>query len=326
MRIKLSLTMLFAALLFCGAAGAAEEWKPSRIEIVIPHDVGSSQDLTTRVVGKYWTKYMPGVQLIFTNKGQSNGRLGYDQFQRAARDGTTILSCNLQSAAAAYASQKPAWKWEETIYPLDTYDLDLTIVQVRQDSPFQSFAELIEKSKTQPITAGTAKQGTTDTLILYQIMDLTGAKFEVIPLGGGGGVRAALLGGHVDFTMRRASDLKVDGGQIRVLAVSSPDGNPIEHLTGKVPTINEVVGQPTLNASGYRAFAVHPELLSEYPERYRILMDTLAKVKKDPDFIADATRVGCELIVDTDPEFITRMVQEIIEIDAKYAKAYKQGM
>lgn len=312
-------------LFFSGTALAAEEWPPQKIEIIIPHGVGSSQDLTTRLVGKYWNKYMPDVMLVFINKEMSSGRLAYDQFQKAKRDGTTILSANMQSAAATYASQKPDWKWEDTIYLLDTYDLDMTIVQVRHDSPFTSFAEIIEKSKTEPITAGTARQGAADTLLLYQIKEMTGANFEVIPLGEGGGVRAALLGGHVDFTMRKASDLKVAGGQIRVLAVNTPDKNPIENLTGPVPSIDEVVGQQVLNANGYRALAVHPEVKKDYPERYQLLWETLDKIKNDPDFIEDAKRVGCELIVHTDPEEITRLVQNVITYDAKYARGERKS-
>ncbi|MDR0622241.1 MAG: hypothetical protein LBJ61_10250 [Deltaproteobacteria bacterium] len=303
-------------------AADGDQWPPKRFEIILPHDVGSTQDSTTRIIGKYWSKYWPDTQITYVSKGQSGGRLAFDQFAESPHDGSTILSSNFQTTAVFYAQQKPDWKWEEVIYPIDTYDVDMTIVQVREDSPIKSFKDLIELAKTKTLTAGVARWGTTDTLLLYQIMDLTGAQFEVIPLGTGGAARAALLGGHVDFCMRRTSDLKLDGGQIKVLAINA-ESNPLEYLTGKVPTVSEVVGAQVLEAGGYRTISVHPDLKTKYPDRYKDIVDILAKIKADPEFLEEAKKAGCELIESTTPEQLNGMTQVIFQAFAKYEDAYR---
>ncbi len=301
----------------------AEEWNPKKLEIIIPHDVGSTSDATTRLVGKYWTKYMPGVQLVYINKGQAGGRLGYDQFARAKRDGSVIMSCNIQTAAILYAQQKPDWKWEEVVYPINVYDMDPAIVQVKADSPFKSLEDVLEAAKKKPLNAGLSRWATTDTLVLYQLMDYTGAQFEVIPLGSGSKSRAGLLGGHVDLNVRRASDLKISAGQIRALAICLPT-NPIPHVVGDIPTVTSVVNKPIVAAGSYRAFVAHPDLVKNYPDRFRILQETLSKVKKDPEFMVEAKKLGFELMDDMTPQELIKMSEDLFPVFEKYADVYKK--
>lgn len=318
-----SLSVALFAVIFAATCQAAE-WKPKKLEIIIPHEVGSTSDATTRLIGKYWTKYMPGVQLIYINKGQAGGRLGYDQFARSKRDGTVIMSCNIQTAAILYAQQKPDWKWEEVIYPINVYDMDPAIIQVRMDSPYKNLEELIEAAKKSPLNAGLSRWATTDTLVLYQLMDYTGAKFEVIPLGSGSKSRAGLLGGHVDLNVRRASDMKISAGQIRPLAICLPT-NPIPHVVGDIPTVTSVVKKPIVSAGSYRAFVTHPEVKKNYPERFKVLYDTLSKVKKDPGFIEEAQKLGFELMDDMAPEELIEMSEELFPVFEKYADVYKKN-
>jgi len=315
-----SLSLL--AIAFAATCHAAE-WKPKKLEIIIPHEVGSTSDATTRLIGKYWTKHMPGVQLVYINKGQAGGRLGYDQFARAKRDGSVIMSCNLQTAAILHAQQKPNWKWEEVIYPINVYDMDPAVVQVRSDSPYKTLEDIIEAARKAPLNAGLSRWATTDTLVLYQLMDYTGAQFEVIPLGSGSKSRAGLLGGHVDLNVRRASDLKVSVGQIRAVALCLPT-NPIPHVVGDIPTVTSVVKQPIVSAGSYRAFVAHPDLKKNHPDRYQILADTLSKVKKDPEFIKEAKNLGFELMDDMSPESLIQMTEELFPVFEKYADVYKK--
>jgi len=83
-------------------SSAEKKWPTKPIEIVIPHDVGSSQNLTTRIVGEKWADLL-GVQFVYNNKEGASGEVGYTFFMNSKpKDGTALISSNLASASIMY--------------------------------------------------------------------------------------------------------------------------------------------------------------------------------------------------------------------------------
>jgi len=179
---KIFIHVLVLLCVFSLSAAWAAEWKPKQIEIVMPHEVSSNHNGVQRALGKYWSEYLGGVNLVYVNKGQADGRLGLDHFAAAPADGTSILSLNIYTLAVVYAQQKPPWDWDKLLVPVGSFGMDVGAIIVKADSKFQSFQEILEESKQRKLVAGVSRWSSSDGLFFYQLMEMEpGTQFEVVP-------------------------------------------------------------------------------------------------------------------------------------------------
>ena len=113
-----------------------------RLFVVLPHSLGGGQDRLTRVLVKVWAKKL-GAKLKVLNKRGASGRIGFDYFRTQPQDGTVLITTNIATTGIMYASQKPDWKWEDTVYHLGVFGVDPGAVFVLKDSPFKSIKDVI---------------------------------------------------------------------------------------------------------------------------------------------------------------------------------------
>jgi tripartite-type tricarboxylate transporter receptor subunit TctC len=75
-----------------------------------------------------------------------------------------------------------------------------TIIAVRGDAPFKTFAGLVDYSKKNPgqVRIGTAGSGSVGEFCIRTITSLTGADLTLVPFTGASPAVTALLGGHVE--------------------------------------------------------------------------------------------------------------------------------
>lgn len=300
-----------------------EEWVPTQIDVVVAHSVGSNMDILTRSFCRIWSEHLGGTNFVFDNKDAASGRVAYDHFQTLSNEGTSILASNVASAAIMYAQQQPDWDWMDTLLPMGVMAIDPGVIIVSKDSKFESFEQLIEEAKGRKLIAAISRWESEETLLLQQIMELTGAQFEIIPFGGAPEVLAALLGGHADFTPRKLSDYQKNVDDMKILSVSM-DTNYIPEVTDNAPTNSEVIGEETLTVASYRAFVVHKDLEENYPERYQKLKETFEEAKKDPRFVEEAVKQGFhpDLIVDLGPDEINTVIKQSWDAYEKYKEFY----
>ncbi len=308
-----------------GAAQAAD-WQPEEIQILMPHAVGSNHDAVMRSLGKVWQKYLPGTNFVYVNKGQAGGRLAMDAWVDSSKDGTVIYSLNITTQSVMYAQQKDQgidYDWFEIFEMINTFADDPGAMLVQADSEYKSFQDIIDKAKKEQLVAGVSRFASADALILFQIEEATGVDFDFVPFGSGGKTRAALMGGHVDFAVRRAAGVKKGAGKLRAVSVNMPKNNVTE-LVGDIPTTSEVVGTKLVSAGSYRAIAFHPSLKSEYPDRYKLLVETFNKAKNDPEYIAEAKKQGVVIFDDTAPEELNDDTRKLIDLYMKYKDSFKE--
>ncbi|ATW24427.1 Bug family tripartite tricarboxylate transporter substrate binding protein [Candidatus Formimonas warabiya] len=306
------------------AGEAAAAWPPAQMEIVLPHEVGSNHDVVTRALGKIWQEKLD-TNFVYNNKDGAGNRIGYDFFQQQPKDGSVIMSSNLVTAAIMYAEQKPDWVWEDTLAPLDVFSVDPGAIFVQADSKYQTFNDLINAAKEKKLTIAISQWASAETLLLCQIMELTGAQFEMIPFGSGTDLITQVLGGHVDCGFGKISGIEKIGDMKRYLAISMPD-NPVPELTNDAPTVDACLGTATMPVASYRGIMVHKEFKEKYPEEFEKLKESLREAKKDPRFIEQAPKLDLipELIIDMDEKEIDDMIKDHWTLFEKYQEFFQQ--
>ena len=180
------------------AFAQTDSWPPDQMTIVISHDIDSSQNQTTRVLGDVWAEKL-GTEFVYENRPGASGRVGYDYYLQQPADGSTLLSSNQASASIMYAQQNPDWNWKEVLHPIGVFTIDPGVLFVRRGSDLDTIEAIVEASKEQPLTLGVSFWASPENLQVHQVMDQTGAQFEVIPTESSGELVTQILGGHIDI-------------------------------------------------------------------------------------------------------------------------------
>ena len=299
---------LAAVALLAAASIHAAEYPPRQVTIVMTGSIGGGQDRLTRAFAKVWEKHL-GAKLRVLPKPGASGRVGLDYFASQPADGTVVASANLSTVGIMHRQQRPAWGWHETMHHLGVFGVDPGAMFVRADSPHRTVRDVIEAAKAEPMLAGVSQWSNSDNLVIHQLIDQTGAKFQAIPAGGGSATVTAVLGGHVPVAVGKVSNINSAGDEMRILGVTM-ETNPVPQLTGNAPTVNEAIGAATATSASYRAIVVPAGLVEQYPDRYRLLKDSFEAAKDDPAYVEAAAKddVSPDLILDLDHDALQAVV------------------
>ena len=299
---------LAAVALLAAASIHAAEYPPRQVTIVMTGSIGGGQDRLTRAFAKVWEKHL-GAKLKVLPKPGASGRVGLDYFASQPADGTVVASANLSTVGIMHRQQRPAWGWHETMHHLGVFGVDPGAMFVRADSPHRTVRDVIEAAKAEPMLAGVSQWSNSDNLVIHQLIDQTGAKFQAIPAGGGSATVTAVLGGHVPVAVGKVSNINSAGDEMRILGVTM-ETNPVPQLTGNAPTVNEAIGAATATSASYRAIVVPAGLVEQYPDRYRLLKDSFEAAKDDPAYVEAAAKddVSPDLILDLDHDTLQAVV------------------
>jgi tripartite-type tricarboxylate transporter receptor subunit TctC len=288
------------------SAVQAGEWKPKQVTIVLPHSLGGGQDRLTRALVKVWAKKLD-TKLKVLNKRGASGRIGFDYFRTQPQDGTVLITTNIATTGIMYASQKPDWKWEDTVYHLGVFGVDPGAIFVLKDSPFKSVKDVIAAGQKTTTVFALSSWRSTENMTIHQLMKQKKASYQVIPIGGGGDLVTAVLGGHVPVGLGKVSNIQKGGDRVRVLAVALAK-NPVPGMTNNAPPLDKVLGTKTVPVASYRSILAPASLSKKHPDRLKKLKSTFEAAKDDAAYIKLAKKVGIAPgnILDMDhPEMLT---------------------
>ena len=305
---KLAACLLAAGPVLATTPATASDFPPREVTIVMTGSIGGGQDRLTRAFAKVWERHL-GAKLKVLPKPGASGRVGLDYFASQPADGTVLASANLSTVGIMHRQQKPDWGWHETMHHLGTFGVDPGAMFVRSDSPHQTVGDVIEAASAAPMLIGVSQWSNSDNLVIHQLIDQTEAQFQAIPAGGGSATVTAVLGGHVPVAVGKVSNINSAGDEMRILGVTM-EANPVPQLTGDAPTVNGVLGTSTATSASYRAISVPASMVTEHPDRYRILKDSFEAAKDDPEYIEVAAKddVSPDLILDLDHDALQAVV------------------
>ena len=219
----------------------AQEWPSRPIRLVVGTLAGGSADVIARILGDALSARLRQ-SIVVENNTQGAGAVAQQVVANAPADGQTMLMMT-----AGYPPQM-AMKKHPPFDPLKGFAYVALVCGypfaylVKPDSPIASFKDLLARAKANPakLTYTINAKGSIYHVLTKWIEMETGVEMTPIPYRGSPPAFADVLAGRVDVMVDPATTAfpRIRSGQLRVLALSSPQRFP---LMPEAPTVAETV-------------------------------------------------------------------------------------
>jgi tripartite-type tricarboxylate transporter receptor subunit TctC len=286
-RLALAAAVATLALPAVHAQGQGYPNKPVRV--IVPQPPGGGFDSVGRMLADRLGKQM-GQTFVVENRPGSGTLVGTDLAAKAAPDGYTVLVGSVSNFAI-----------NPGLYPNLPYDslhdfepIGLVVsysytLMARKDLPFRTLQEVIAHAKANPgkLNYASGGNGSGQHVLAAALWRLANVEISHVPYRGAQPAYQDLLGGRVDlfFDLSPTARPQVDAGNVRALAVSGHERNPMHP---QVPTVLETGVAPVELESWFGLFApakTPPEVLAR-------LRAEFAKVAAAPDLQETLLRGG----------------------------------
>ncbi len=270
----------------------AQTFPERPVTVVVPFSTGGDADLSARTLAPALQKVI-GQPVVVLNRAGASGSIGSQVVKEAKPDGYTLLLARIGSQALLPALQHNlGYRWDDFTF-LGLLERNPFVCAVHADSPYRTFADLVEAMKKTPgkLNYSTSGPGTILNLgpqMMFDVLKLGPEAAVQIVYKGGGDAALAVLSRDVDFNCGNLTSLigNLKGGRMRALFTTTPQRWPD---IPDVPTVREL-GYPQLEAIiGWSALYGPPGMTAEMTTYWR---EALAKVAGDPQWIAGTQRIG----------------------------------
>ncbi len=233
----LLITALFFSFSFPGSL-FAKDFPAKPLQGVIMWGAGGAMDNVSRAITPNVEPHLDQ-EVILVNKPGGTGAIATQfVFSRRADGYTLLYGAENPQLYGVLGLSKLDYK---DFYPVNILARGLTVVLVKDDSPWKSLQELVNDAKAKPsqLKMGTTGPGGVPFVVGKLIDTVTGIKTLSVPFKGEGPGITALLGGHVDFipTGLAAASEHIRSGRVRALAVV--DSDPLTLNDKVIPPITE---------------------------------------------------------------------------------------
>jgi len=208
-----------------GPAMAQTEKFPTRpITMVVPFPPGGVADIVGRPMAEAMGRIL-GQSVIVENKAGAGGALGMAQVARARPDGYTVLMALVSISTIPVADEvlgrPPAFSLQQ-LAPIARITADPTVLAVRADAPYKTFAEFERYVKANQGKLNYGSSGTYGTMhVPMEMLKLErDLKIAHVAYKGAGPAVLGVLGGEIDLVATGPASIlsHVKAGKIRVLA------------------------------------------------------------------------------------------------------------
>src|SRR5882672_1903582 len=216
-----------AVLLLAAAAPVhAQDYPTGAVTLVIPLAPGDATDTSARAIADELSRELK-VPIVPVNRPGAGGALGTELVVKAKPDGNTIILTN--NASLVFRSildpKTASYNPLTDLTPLGLAMRSPSILAVRGDAPYKTFAELVEYAKKNPgsVRVGTAGAGSVGEFCIHIFNSLTGAALVPVPFTGASPGVTALLGGHVEGVVLALGTMTghLRSGTLRGIVISS---------------------------------------------------------------------------------------------------------
>jgi tripartite-type tricarboxylate transporter receptor subunit TctC len=285
-----------AALLLAAAIPLhAQDYPRGAVTLVIPLAPGDATDTSARAIADELSRELK-VSIIPVNRPGAGGAVGTESVVKAKPDGNTIILTNNASLVFRSILDPKTASYDPLtdLTPLGLAMRSPSILAVRGDAPYKTFAELVDHAKKNPgsVRVGTAGAGSVGEFCVHTINSLTGAGLIPVPFTGASPGVTALLGGHVEGVVLALGTMTghLRSGTLRGLVISS-----------KYPDFPEI---PTLSDLGYSEslFGIWVAFFAPAgvpPEVSRALVPALERAINSPAIAAKLKPLG--MVMDYSP-------------------------
>src|SRR6478672_6328263 len=235
--------LLACALIWMPATAQGQPFPTGPISLVVPLAPADAADIAARALGEEISKLLK-TPVLSINRPGAGGAIGTNSVVQARKDGHTILFA--QNSALTFRAvldpQSVTYDALRDLVPLGTASRTPTVLVVRSDAPYRTFAELIEYAKNRPsqVRMGHPGSGSVGDFCVQLINALTGVELVPIPYVGAAPAIGALRGEHIEGAVLSLGALSahIKSGAFRGLVASS-----------RFPEFNDI---PTMRELGYQ--------------------------------------------------------------------------
>jgi len=313
-------TAASAFALVAGAPRRALAAYPERnLKVVIPTRQGGGADRLARGFTEVWSKLL-GKPFEFDFYPGGSGQVGYEIYTgKRDKDAYNLLFGNMGPEMIMYALQKPNYKFPDDYFYFCRIDTDDSALYVRADSPFKKIEDVVAEGKKRVVNIATSRLPHPASIGVLALGEATGAKFNLVPYGGGNPTMIATLNGEVDAGVLPVAEPIKAGDKVRTLTLFADD-NPLAAKTNNAPAVNKVFGTRIPELYSSRAWAIHTEAAEKNPDAFKKLNETAAEVFKDPAFKAAFEKLGgtWESVKYGDRAVCTKYATAMVELADRY--------
>lgn len=302
---------------------AQDDFPNRTLTMVVPFPPGGVADTVARPVAEAMSRHLKQA-VIIENKGGAGGGIGMGQVAKARPDGYTLVmalsSFVVLPEADKLLKRTPMYQLDQ-LKPIARFTADPTVLVVRAESPWKTYAEFIAYVKANPARVSFGSSGNYGTMHvpMEQLKVATSSYMLHVPYTGAGPAVFALLAGQVDaLSTGPASVLQqIKSGKLRALAHWG-DGRLA--VMPDVPSLKEL-GVPVAYSQWAGMFApagTPPAVVEKLRQAARF-------AAQDPRAVQALTAAGTsfqfqdapdfERFVQTDARAMASLVQRIGKVD-----------
>ena len=286
----LHLTAAAAALPAVSRFAWAQSYPTRPVRIVVSLPVGSTPDITARIIAEQLTR-MWGQQVIVENRPGGGGVIGVQAVLSAVPDGYTLFY-GMASIFTVLPAQnnKLTFDVNRDLIPIGLTGAEGMVLAVSPKLGVNTLSELIVLAKEHPykFIVGTNPAGTLPHLAARLFVSLSQAPMTVVPsTGGTNEAIREIMGGRGHAVIEGLPGLvrtALDAGDLKALAIMTPARVP---TAPDIPTAAETL--PGLTAVGWVALFAPKGTPQAIVQQ---LSQDLRKAQEDPDLRARLEKIG----------------------------------
>lgn len=207
----------------CGQT-ATLDYPTRPVEVVVSTSPGGIADIAVRLLSTKLSEIF-GVPLVISNKPAGSGAAGIESVVKAKPDGYTVWG-GADSPVVLLPLVNPEVSFTfRNLLPIAQFALAPNAILVRNDSSFKTLRELLDFAKKNPrkLIFGSTGAAHMSRISIELIKKAAGVEIVHVPYQGGGPLKSAILGGHVDLACDSIAAVfpLVKAGNLRVLAICS---------------------------------------------------------------------------------------------------------
>jgi tripartite-type tricarboxylate transporter receptor subunit TctC len=312
MKTKILALIFFLFFVFgFSPVGFSADFPKKPIRVIIPYAAGGGTDVLARALQKPLEKEL-GTKIVVDNIPAGSTKVGTMEGMKAKADGYTILLMSDRAWPVFYYSKTYDTKVWEQLTPIANLTVEpMAFVEVKSTSPFKTWGDLVKFAKENPGKLSGGIAGGTTTLMINEIAQKAGIKINIVPFGGAGPSKIAVLGGHVDFRVCQVTEAisMIRAGETRGLAVSTDK------------RLNFLPDVPTFKELGIGEGIIMTRSIWGPPNMPKDIVDTITKAiqkaSKDSEYVK---LIEDQLTYKVEYRPPEELSASLVDFDKKYGK------
>ena len=165
-----SFVLGFLVLFAWSTTTTAADFPQKPIRMIIPWSAGGGSDVLCRAFQPAFEKEL-GQRILIDNIPAGTTKVGTMELMKAKPDGYTLLFSNEAWISRYYAKTYDTKVWEQMVPVGNVTSEPLAFVEVRAESPFKTWADLVKAAKENPgkLSCGDPGAGSPLDIVMKEI-------------------------------------------------------------------------------------------------------------------------------------------------------------